>query len=44
MDGSKRSNARMCDHGSNKRIVLFDSLITLMHGSEILAILSWELR
>jgi len=46
MDGSKRSshsNAFMYGFGSNKRIVLFDTLLTQVHDSEILAILGHEL-
>lgn len=46
MDGSKRSshsNAFMYGFGSNKRIVLFDTLLTQVHDDEILAILGHEL-
>lgn len=46
MDGSKRSshsNAFMFGFGSNKRIVLFDTLMTQVHDDEILAILGHEL-
>lgn len=46
MDGSKRSahsNAFMFGFGSNKRIVLYDTLLTQVHDSEILAILGHEL-
>uniref|UniRef100_A0A7S4USK2 Ste24 endopeptidase n=1 Tax=Ditylum brightwellii TaxID=49249 RepID=A0A7S4USK2_9STRA len=46
MDGSKRSshsNAFMFGFGSNKRIVLFDTLLTQVHDEEILAILGHEL-
>ncbi|CAB9521037.1 prenyl protease 1 homolog [Seminavis robusta] len=46
MDGSKRSshsNAFMYGLGSNKRIVLFDTLMTQVHDDEILAILGHEL-
>jgi STE24 endopeptidase len=46
MDGSKRSshsNAFMFGFGSNKRIVLFDTLLTQVHEDEILAILGHEL-
>lgn len=46
MDGSKRSshsNAFMYGLGSNKRIVLFDTLMTQVSDDEILAILGHEL-
>jgi STE24 endopeptidase len=46
MDGSKRSshsNAFMFGFGSNKRIVLFDTLIQQVEQSEIVAILGHEL-
>jgi STE24 endopeptidase len=46
MDGSKRSshsNAFMFGFGSNKRIVLFDTLIKQVTDKEILAILGHEL-
>lgn len=46
MDGSKRSshsNAFMFGFGSNKRIVLFDTLISQVNNNEILAILGHEL-
>lgn len=46
MDGSKRSshsNAFMFGFGSNKRIVLFDTLMEQVHQDEILAILGHEL-
>lgn len=46
MDGSKRSshsNAFMFGFGNNKRIVLFDTLLTQVHDDEILAILGHEL-
>ena len=46
MDGSKRSshsNAFMFGFGKNKRIVLFDTLITQVKEDEILAILGHEL-
>lgn len=46
MDGSKRSshsNAFMFGFGSNKRIVLFDTLIEQVSNNEILAILGHEL-
>ena len=46
MDGSKRSshsNAFMFGFGNNKRIVLFDTLLTQVHEDEILAILGHEL-
>ena len=46
MDGSKRSshsNAFMFGFGNNKRIVLFDTLMTQVEDSEILAILGHEL-
>jgi STE24 endopeptidase len=46
MDGSKRSshsNAFMFGFGNNKRIVLFDTLMTQVHEDEILAILGHEL-
>ena len=46
MDGSKRSshsNAFMFGFGSNKRIVLFDTLMDQVHDDEILAILGHEL-
>eukprot|EP00536_Pseudo-nitzschia_multiseries_P000104 jgi/Psemu1/249202/estExt_Genewise1Plus.C_20252 len=46
MDGSKRSshsNAFMFGFGSNKRIVLFDTLIDQVSQNEILAILGHEL-
>ena len=46
MDGSKRSshsNAFMFGFGSNKRIVLFDTLMEQVHDDEILAILGHEL-
>jgi len=46
MDGSKRSshsNAFMFGFGKNKRIVLFDTLLTQVHSNEILAILGHEL-
>jgi len=46
MDGSKRSshsNAFMFGFGSNKRIVLFDTLMEQVKQSEILAILGHEL-
>jgi STE24 endopeptidase len=46
MDGSKRSshsNAFMFGFGNNKRIVLFDTLMTQVHQDEILAILGHEL-
>jgi STE24 endopeptidase len=46
MDGSKRSahsNAFMFGFGNNKRIVLFDTLMTQVDGDEILAILGHEL-
>merc|ERR1719296_295999 len=46
MDGSKRSshsNAFMFGFGKNKRIVLFDTLLTQVEDSEILAILGHEL-
>jgi len=46
MDGSKRSshsNAFMFGFGKNKRIVLFDTLMTQVHEDEILAILGHEL-
>lgn len=46
MDGSKRSshsNAFMFGFGNNKRIVLFDTLLTQVHSKEILAILGHEL-
>eukprot|EP00533_Pseudo-nitzschia_delicatissima_P002388 CAMPEP_0116102462 /NCGR_PEP_ID=MMETSP0327-20121206/13362_1 /TAXON_ID=44447 /ORGANISM="Pseudo-nitzschia delicatissima, Strain B596" /LENGTH=494 /DNA_ID=CAMNT_0003594503 /DNA_START=51 /DNA_END=1535 /DNA_ORIENTATION=+ len=46
MDGSKRSshsNAFMFGFGSNKRIVLFDTLLEQVKQSEILAILGHEL-
>lgn len=46
MDGSKRSshsNAFMFGFGNNKRIVLFDTLITQVKTDEILAILGHEL-
>jgi len=46
MDGSKRSshsNAFMFGFGSNKRIVLFDTLIDQVTDKEILAILGHEL-
>ena len=45
MDGSKRSshsNAFMFGFGNNKRIVLFDTLITQVKTDEILAILGHE--
>jgi len=46
MDGSKRSshsNAFMFGFGNNKRIVLFDTLLTQVKENEILAILGHEL-
>jgi STE24 endopeptidase len=46
MDGSKRSahsNAFMFGFGNNKRIVLFDTLLSQVHEDEILAILGHEL-
>lgn len=46
MDGSKRSahsNAFMFGFGNNKRIVLFDTLMTQVDQDEILAILGHEL-
>lgn len=46
MDGSKRSshsNAFMFGFGNNKRIVLFDTLLTQVKEDEILAILGHEL-
>ncbi|GAX17410.1 STE24 endopeptidase [Fistulifera solaris] len=46
MDGSKRSshsNAFMFGFGNNKRIVLFDTLLTQVEQDEILAILGHEL-
>lgn len=46
MDGSKRSshsNAFMFGFGKNKRIVLFDTLMTQVDDDEILAILGHEL-
>mmetsp|Transcript_36890 Transcript_36890/g.77373 ORF Transcript_36890/g.77373 Transcript_36890/m.77373 type:complete len:525 (-) Transcript_36890:137-1711(-) len=46
MDGSKRSshsNAFMFGFFKNKRIVLYDTLMTQVHDSEILAILGHEL-
>lgn len=46
MDGSKRSshsNAFMFGFGNNKRIVLFDTLLTQVRDEEILAILGHEL-
>jgi len=46
MDGSKRSshsNAFMFGFGKNKRIVLFDTLLTQVYNDEILAILGHEL-
>ena len=46
MDGSKRSshsNAFMFGFFKNKRIVLFDTLLTQVHDDEILAILGHEL-
>lgn len=46
MDGSKRSshsNAFMFGFGSNKRIVLFDTLLTQVKDAEIRAILGHEL-
>ena len=46
MDGSKRSshsNAFMFGFGSNKRIVLFDTLLEQVEDDEILAILGHEL-
>jgi STE24 endopeptidase len=46
MDGSKRSshsNAFMFGFGKNKRIVLFDTLLTQVKEDEILAILGHEL-
>jgi len=46
MDGSKRSshsNAFMFGFGKNKRIVLFDTLLTQVSDDEILAILGHEL-
>jgi len=46
MDGSKRSshsNAFMFGFGRNKRIVLFDTLLTQVSDDEILAILGHEL-
>jgi STE24 endopeptidase len=46
MDGSKRSahsNAFMFGFGNNKRIVLFDTLLTQVDADEILAILGHEL-
>lgn len=46
MDGSKRSshsNAFMFGFGSNKRIVLFDTLMEQVSNNEILAILGHEL-
>eukprot|EP00527_Entomoneis_sp_CCMP2396_P003592 CAMPEP_0198155152 /NCGR_PEP_ID=MMETSP1443-20131203/68981_1 /TAXON_ID=186043 /ORGANISM="Entomoneis sp., Strain CCMP2396" /LENGTH=495 /DNA_ID=CAMNT_0043821893 /DNA_START=1779 /DNA_END=3266 /DNA_ORIENTATION=- len=46
MDGSKRSahsNAFMFGFGSNRRIVLFDTLLTQVKEDEILAILGHEL-
>lgn len=46
MDGSKRSshsNAFMFGFGSNKRIVLFDTLLEQVSNNEILAILGHEL-
>jgi STE24 endopeptidase len=46
MDGSKRSshsNAFMFGFGSNKRIVLFDTLMEQVSSDEILAILGHEL-
>jgi len=46
MDGSKRSshsNAFMFGMGNNKRIVLFDTLMTQVHDDEVLAILGHEL-
>jgi len=46
MDGSKRSshsNAFMFGFGSNKRIVLFDTLLDQVSNQEILAILGHEL-
>jgi len=46
MDGSKRSshsNAFMFGFGSNKRIVLFDTLLDQVEGDEVLAILGHEL-
>jgi STE24 endopeptidase len=46
MDGSKRSshsNAFMFGFGNNKRIVLFDTLLTQVQEDEILAILGHEL-
>jgi STE24 endopeptidase len=46
MDGSKRSshsNAFMFGFGSNKRIVLFDTLMEQVHDEEIIAILGHEL-
>ena len=46
MDGSKRSshsNAFMFGFGSNRRIVLFDTLLTQVKEDEVLAILGHEL-
>lgn len=46
MDGSKRSshsNAFMFGFLKNKRIVLFDTLLTQVHADEVLAILGHEL-
>eukprot|EP00591_Stephanopyxis_turris_P011302 CAMPEP_0195527818 /NCGR_PEP_ID=MMETSP0794_2-20130614/29740_1 /TAXON_ID=515487 /ORGANISM="Stephanopyxis turris, Strain CCMP 815" /LENGTH=496 /DNA_ID=CAMNT_0040658819 /DNA_START=220 /DNA_END=1710 /DNA_ORIENTATION=- len=46
MDGSKRSshsNAFMFGFGKNKRIVIFDTLMTQVHDDEILGILGHEL-
>ena len=46
MDGSKRSshsNAFMFGFGNNKRIVLFDTLLTQVSNDEILSILGHEL-
>jgi STE24 endopeptidase len=46
VDGSKRSshsNAYFYGLGSNKRIVLFDTLLKQMHEHEILAVLAHEL-
>jgi STE24 endopeptidase len=46
MDGSKRSahsNAFMFGFGNQKRIVLFDTLMTQVSGDEVLAILGHEL-
>ena len=46
MDGSKRSshsNAFMYGFGSNRRVVLFDTLLTQVKDDEVLAILGHEL-